>query len=65
MSGKSTATASAWGIKMRNLSPAEIIEEALKLPLSDQERIAARLSYAVLGEMQALGYDEHTGRQAR
>ena len=51
-------------MKMRNLSPAEIIEEALKLPLSDQERIAARLSYAVLGEMQALGYDERSGRPA-
>ena len=52
-------------MKMRNLSPAEIIEEALKLPLSDQERIAARLFYAVLGELQALGYDERSGRPAR
>ena len=52
-------------MKMQNLSPQEIIEEALKLPLSDQEKIATALSYLVLGEMQALGYDERSGRQAR
>ncbi len=52
-------------MKMQNLSPQEIIEEALKLPLSDQERIATELSYLVLGEMQALGYEEQNGRLAR
>jgi len=46
------------------LSPAEIIEEALKLPLSEQEEIANRLTYSILGELQALGYDD-SGRQAR
>jgi hypothetical protein len=45
-----------------------ILEEALKLPLSDQESIATRLSYLILGEMQSLGYDEdqnESGRPAR
>jgi hypothetical protein len=52
---------------MQNLSPAEILEEALKLPLSEQERIATKLSYLILGELQALGYDDqnNTGRPAR
>jgi len=40
------------------LSPAEILEEALKLSLSDQERIATKLSYLILGELQALGFKE-------
>ena len=52
-------------MKMQNLSLQEIIEEALKLPLSDQERIATELSYLVLGEMQALGYEEQDRRPAR
>ncbi len=52
-------------MKMPNLTPAEIIEEALKLPLSDQEEIVNTLSYLVLGELQTLGYDEHSGRLAR
>jgi len=34
----------------------EILQEALKLPLSEQEKIATRLSYHVLGELQALGF---------
>jgi hypothetical protein len=46
------------------LSPAEILEEALKLSLSDQERIATTLSYLILGELQTLGYDD-SGRLAR
>jgi len=33
------------------LSPAEIIEEALKLPISEQEEIFNRLAYNVLGEL--------------
>jgi hypothetical protein len=40
------------------LSPAEILEEALKLSLSDQERIATTLSYLILGELQTLGFKE-------
>jgi len=47
------------------MSPDEVVEEALKLPLSEQERIATTLSYRVLGELQALGYDEQSGRLAR
>ena len=46
------------------LSPAEILEEALKLSLSEQERIATTLSYFILGELQTLGYDD-SGRLAR
>lgn len=51
-------------MKMKNLSPAEILEEALKLPLSEQEDIANRLTYSILGNLQALGYDD-SGRPAR
>ena len=40
------------------MSPAEILEEALKLSLSEQERIATTLSYLILGELQTLGYDD-------
>jgi len=47
------------------MSPDEVLEEALKLPLSEQERIATTLSYLILGELQTLGYDDHSGRQAR
>ena len=46
------------------LSPTEILEEALKLPLSEQEDIANRLTYSILGNLQALGYDD-SGRSAR
>jgi len=46
------------------LSPADILEEALKLSLSEQERIATTLSYLILGELQILGYDD-SGRLAR
>ena len=46
------------------LSPAEILEEALKLSLSEQERISTTLSYLILGELQTLGYDD-SGRLAR
>jgi len=49
---------------MQNLSPAEILEEALKLPLSEQEDIANKLTYSILGNLQALGYDD-SGRPAR
>ena len=34
------------------MSPAEILEEALKLSLSDQEEIANRLAHCILGELQ-------------
>jgi len=51
-------------LKMQNLTMAEILEEALKLPLSDQEDIANRLTYSILGNLQALGYDD-SGRPAR
>ena len=51
-------------MKMKNLSPAEILEEALKLPLSEQEDIANRLTYSILGNLQDLGYDD-SGRPAR
>lgn len=47
------------------MSPAEIIEEALKLPLSEQEDIANRLTYSILGNLQDLGYDEQSRRLAR
>ena len=46
------------------MSPAEILEEALKLSLSEQEKIATTLSYLILGELQTLGYDD-SGRLAR
>ena len=46
------------------MSPAEILEEALKLSLSDQEDIANRLTYSILGNLQDLGYDD-SGRLAR
>ncbi|MEI6104211.1 MAG: hypothetical protein WCP70_09725 [Methanothrix sp.] len=49
---------------MQNLSPAEILEEALKLPLSEQEDIANRLTYSILGNLQDLGYDD-SWRSAR
>jgi hypothetical protein len=52
-------------LKMQNLTPAEIIEEALKLPLSEQEEVVNRLTYSILGELQALGYEDQSGRQAR
>jgi len=42
------------------LSPAEILEEALKLSLSEQEEIANRLAHCILGELQA-----KSGRLAR
>jgi hypothetical protein len=42
------------------LSPAEILEEALKLSLTDQEEIANRLAHCILGELQA-----KSGRLAR
>jgi hypothetical protein len=42
------------------LSPAEILEEALKLSLSEQEEIANRLAHCILGELQA-----KSGRPAR
>ncbi|OPY51213.1 MAG: hypothetical protein A4E49_02331 [Methanosaeta sp. PtaU1.Bin112] len=35
-----------------------ILREALKLPLSVQEAIANKLAYNVLGELQALGFEE-------
>jgi len=50
--------------KVEAMSPEEVLEAALKLPLSEQERIATTLSYLILGELQALGYDD-SGRPAR
>jgi hypothetical protein len=44
--------------KVEALSPAKILEEALKLPLSEQEEIATTLSYLILGELQTLGFKE-------
>jgi len=45
----------------------EILQEALKLPLSEQESVANQLSYHVLGDLQALGYEDQaeSGRPAR
>ena len=40
------------------MSPQEIIKEAQKLSLADQEAIANQLTYNVLGEMQNLGFQE-------
>jgi hypothetical protein len=40
------------------MSPQEIIAEAQKLSLADQEVIATRLTYNLLGEMQGLGFQE-------
>ena len=40
------------------MSPEAILQEALKLPLSAQEALATELSYHVLGELQALGFEE-------
>ena len=42
------------------MSPVEILEEALKLSLFEQEEIANRLAHCILGELQA-----KTGRLAR
>lgn len=47
------------------MSPDEVLEEALKLPLSEQEEIANRLTYSILGVLQALGYDDQSGRPGR
>jgi hypothetical protein len=40
------------------MSPQEIILEAQKLSLAEQEAIATQLTYNLLGEMQALGFQE-------
>jgi len=40
------------------MSPQEVLQEALKLPLSVQEAIANELSYHVLGELQSIGFEE-------
>ena len=40
------------------MTPQEILQEALKLPLSEQESIANELAYHVLGELQSLGLEE-------
>ncbi len=40
------------------MTPQEILQEALKLPLSEQESIAIELSYHVLGVLQSLGLEE-------
>jgi hypothetical protein len=60
----SSPQAPGYNQEVEALSPAEILEEALKLPLSEQERIATTLSYLILGELQALGYDD-SGRSVR
>ena len=40
------------------MSPQEILAEAQKLSLADQEAIATKLTYNLLGEMQDLGFQE-------
>jgi len=35
-----------------------ILQEALKLPLSEQESLANELSYHVLGLLQSIGFEE-------
>jgi hypothetical protein len=40
------------------LNSKEILEEALKLPLSAQEELANKLTFCILGELQALGYED-------
>jgi hypothetical protein len=42
-----------------------ILEEALRLPLSKQEEIATQLSYHILGELQALGFEECSRQASR
>jgi hypothetical protein len=54
----SSPQAPGYSPEVEALSPAEILEEALKLSLSEQERIATRLSYFILGELQTLGFKE-------
>jgi len=60
----SSPQASGDNQKVEAMSPDEVLGEALKLPLSEQEKIATRLSYLILGELQTLGYDD-SGRLAR
>ena len=52
MSGKSTATASAWGIEMQNLKPSEIVDEAEKLSLPELSRVVAILDHQLMGRLQ-------------
>ncbi len=40
------------------MTPQEILQAALQLSLAEQEEIANRLSYHVLGELQELGFEE-------
>jgi hypothetical protein len=40
------------------MSPQEVLAEAQKLSLAEQEAIANQLTYNVLGEMQNLGFKE-------
>jgi len=40
------------------MTPQEILREALRLPLSEQEELANKLTYNVLGELQGLGFEE-------
>jgi hypothetical protein len=56
----SSPQAPGYSQKVEALSPAEILEEALKLSLSEQEEIANRLAHCILGELQA-----KSGRSAR
>jgi hypothetical protein len=60
----SSSQAPGYNQEVEAMSPAEVLAEALKLSLSEQERIATTLSYLILGELQTLGYDD-SGRQAR
>ena len=48
----SSSQAPGYGQEVEALSPAEILEEALKLSLSEQEEIANRLAHCILGELQ-------------
>ena len=40
------------------MTPQEVLQAALELSLAEQEEIATQLSYHVLGELQALGFEE-------
>jgi len=49
----SSPQASGDNQKVEAMSPDEVLGEALKLPLSEQEEIANRLAHCILGELQA------------
>jgi hypothetical protein len=49
----SSSQAPGYNQEVEALSPAEVLAEALKLSLSEQEEIANRLVHCILGELQA------------